>query len=296
MTFHAKAVRSLLVMGLVLSAPLLMASGQQPVARPPAQTAVPTFTPVAPSPPSFAAGPGDIPKMGAVTEGDCQGEFDAFVNVGMENANMHNLPRQPREVHVNAAKARAYQDGGPIRMTTSGNPLTNSQLQRNIAFYEQQVRAPMPPCRDLTSCNTASSLAGSRLDYCLLKLALSRGSLPAAPVAPPPLPKPALPDCVREATTAANQELDGIDREIERFLASPVGQQGGAATPALQVVMWGTSQQSQIIKRHCAGTTGFDQRLAELNASFTAAREACQKIQTRPEVCKPVAPSQLASQ
>jgi hypothetical protein len=99
--------------------------------------------------------------------------------------------------------------------------------------------------------------------------------------------------CSSDAVGSVNSKLQEIDQRIALFLDSSAGQQIGTATPSLQVVMWGTSQQANVIKQYCAQSPSFKERSAELNASFSAAKDACLKIQSKPEICVPIAPGDI---
>lgn len=111
--------------------------------------------------------------------------------------------------------------------------------------------------------------------------------------APAPTAPPAVAECGAELSASINSAVEQIDQRIARFLESPAGQQTGAATPMLQVVMWGTSQQANALKE-CANAKDFKNRVAELDAAFDSAKRACIQVQSRPEICGPVAPEDLA--
>lgn len=135
------------------------------------------------------------------------------------------------------------------------------------------------------------SIRLAQLRACAYKTAASRRDQPVTG-AGGATPAPA-PDCVPALLAEANGRLQEIDEQIGAFLASPLGRQQGAATPALQVTMWGTRQQAAIIQQYCPEGARFQTRVADLNESFKAAQKACRQIQSRPEVCEPVAPKDL---
>ncbi|HEX6590817.1 MAG TPA: hypothetical protein VF050_02355 [Moraxellaceae bacterium] len=99
---------------------------------------------------------------------------------------------------------------------------------------------------------------------------------------------PATPDC--ENAEAANREMNEIEEKVGAFRESPAGQQTTVATPAMQTVMWATESQAKIIRKYCAASPGFKERLAELDTAFKSAQQACRQIQSQPEVCIGVAP------
>lgn len=100
-------------------------------------------------------------------------------------------------------------------------------------------------------------------------------------------------DCETGKTELVNRGLQSIDQRIETYLQSNLGQEGGTITPSLQVVMWGTSQQANVIEKHCSGMMGFDTRVKELRAAFNSAQQACRQIQSNPSICEPVEPLKL---
>lgn len=105
---------------------------------------------------------------------------------------------------------------------------------------------------------------------------------------------PSAGQCSAEQSASINAALDAIDQRIASFLESPAGQQTGAATPSLQVVMWGTSQQASVLRK-CGNAEAFGKRLEELNAAFDAAKRACLQLQSggRSDMCGPVAPENI---
>lgn len=136
------------------------------------------------------------------------------------------------------------------------------------------------------------SIRLSRLSACAYRTAAERRDQPvvnpggSAPTKPEP-------ECTPALLAEANSRLQEIDEQIGAFLASPLGRQQGSATPALQVTMWGTSQQAAVIQQYCPQGARFQARAADLNESFKQAQRACRQIQSRPEVCGPVAPQDL---
>ena len=97
-------------------------------------------------------------------------------------------------------------------------------------------------------------------------------------------------ECSVKNTESANVAMDQIDARLEAFLDSPQGKTTGAATPVLQVIMWATNEMSKTIQRYCPNAVAYADRLSELKGSHDTALDACQKIQTNPSVCGPVAP------
>ena len=99
--------------------------------------------------------------------------------------------------------------------------------------------------------------------------------------------------CSANKTQALNESLGEIDVRVERFLETPLAKQQGTATPMLQVVMWATGEQRDLIAATCADQPAYRQRMQELDASYNAALKACQQIQSRPSVCGPSSPENV---
>jgi len=131
----------------------------------------------------------------------------------------------------------------------------------------------------------------TRLQSCAYRTAAVRRDQPA--VAGGSQSSIAEPECAAAALAEANGRLQEIDEQVGAFLESPLGRQQGVATPALQVTMWGTSQQAAVIQQYCPQGARFQARMADLNESFKLAQRACRQIQSRPELCEPVAPKEL---
>ncbi|MEF2155471.1 hypothetical protein V3390_04395 [Luteimonas sp. FXH3W] len=96
--------------------------------------------------------------------------------------------------------------------------------------------------------------------------------------------------CSAKNAAVANAAMDEIDARLGTFLDSPRGRNATVATPTLQVIMWATQKMSETIWRYCPNSVGYAERLSELQASYDAALDACQKIRTNESVCGPVAP------
>ncbi|ENX02635.1 hypothetical protein F900_01081 [Acinetobacter modestus] len=96
--------------------------------------------------------------------------------------------------------------------------------------------------------------------------------------------------CSTQSIEKANLELQKIDQRIADYLASSEGKQLANATPSLQVVMWGTSEQAKIMKKYCPDADAFKQEIADRMVSYEGALRTCRQIQSSPEVCGPVAP------
>lgn len=99
--------------------------------------------------------------------------------------------------------------------------------------------------------------------------------------------------CAPEAISTLNRKLQDIDQRLATFLESAVGQQTGVSTPSLQAVMWGTSEQAKVMKQYCSGDGEFQQEIDDRMASFAAAQKACRKIQSNPDICRPVEPEKI---
>lgn len=99
--------------------------------------------------------------------------------------------------------------------------------------------------------------------------------------------------CPANKTQALNESLGKIDARVERFLDTPLAKQQGTATPMLQVVMWATGEQRDLIAAICADQPAYRKRMQELDASYNAALKACQQIQSRPSLCGPSSPENV---
>lgn len=99
--------------------------------------------------------------------------------------------------------------------------------------------------------------------------------------------------CSTTTTQTLNERLAGIDARVQRFLETPLAKREGTATPMLQVVMWATDEQRDLIGALCADQPAYRRRMQELDASYDAALKACQQIQSRPLVCGPSSPENV---
>ena len=99
--------------------------------------------------------------------------------------------------------------------------------------------------------------------------------------------------CSATTTQALNERLGDIDARVQSFLETPLAKQQGTATPMLQVVMWATGEQRDLIGAICADQPAYRKRMQELDAAYHAALKACQQIQSRPLVCGPSSPENV---
>lgn len=287
---------------------LLMVSpfaiGQAPPAQPPAQVKVPTFTPVSPQSYSSVTDSVSLSEVGVVTSQDCKSEQDAWVQASLDDARYRN--RQNNNNYFNTSAEFYYKyiqdlylkgEGLPRYIVKDGG-LSRDMLRKNLQYFEERSRQPLPQCTDINSCVQVKSLTSSKLEGCLWKVALSRkgervpspnGAAPMSPAAKAKLES----QCAPDAVASANRELQEIDQRLAAFLESSAGKQTGTATPSLQVVMWGTREQARVMKRYCPKADAFQERIDVLMSSFRSAQQACQTIQSRPEVCVPAAPQEL---
>ncbi|WP_374679676.1 hypothetical protein [Hydrocarboniphaga effusa] len=134
-------------------------------------------------------------------------------------------------------------------------------------------------------------VAKKRMQICFFEARKNElsGGASAASASPSPA---AVAECGAAQSASINSTLEQIDQRLARFLETPAGKQIGTATPMLQAVMWGTSQQANAL-RECANAEAFKKRLTELDAAFDSAKQACVQIQSRPDICGPVAPEDL---
>jgi hypothetical protein len=102
--------------------------------------------------------------------------------------------------------------------------------------------------------------------------------------------QPIVQDCDEQNVQAANAELRKIDDALEVY-NKQVPENVYTVTPSLQAVMWGTSKQSEVIKKYCPDSASFKKRLKELNAAYEKSLEACQQINSDPaKNCIPALP------
>lgn len=95
--------------------------------------------------------------------------------------------------------------------------------------------------------------------------------------------------CPSNSIEKINGAINQIDQRINDYLESLGGSQSTNATPMLQVVMWGTSEQSKIMKQYCP--EAFKQEIDDRMESYESALRACRQIQSNPEICGPVKPN-----
>ncbi|WP_130410643.1 hypothetical protein [Fluviicoccus keumensis] len=169
----------------------------------------------------------------------------------------------------------------------NGELMTPEDLK---AFGDQLIQEGQANVDRYRNSYPAESLARimrvARMKACPYYVAAERSA------GPKPTPAP-VKDCSQDASTLVNKSLQDIDTRVGAFMASNAGQAQGSPTPSLQVVMWATLQQARIIQRYCSGSAGYKERAESLESSFLAAQQACRQLQSRPEICEPVAPEQL---
>lgn len=258
------------------------------VAQPPVQVHVPSFTPVALQPTTVSVDPS--PAVGMINAQDCQSEQDAWVQAKLEYAvEANNGTSTNPQLHVDYLKKLYFENGNwAIRLVDIW--ASRGMLKENLQYFQDRSRTSIPQCTEINSCVQAVSLRDSRLQHCLLNMAFSRGN---QPIQTSVEPTPQILDCGADKTGLVNRELEDIDQQIATFLNSHLGQQRGTATPSLQVVMWGTSQQAKVMQQHCAGMDGFDARIKELKSAFNAAQQACRQLQSNAEACEPFSPNEV---
>lgn len=291
---------------IVMASPSAIA--EAPIAQPPSQVKLPSFTPVPPQSYSIETDSVTLSEVGIVTSQDCKPEQDAWVQASLEDARYRNRSNNNNYFSTNAEDKYQYlrdlyfKDEGQPRYIVRSRQLSRSQLRKNLQYFEERSSQTVPQCTEINSCIEAISLRGSRLERCVWKSALSRGGELEQKRGPASSAEPAVASNHRElyqrcTSDAANKELQAIDQRLGDFRESPAGQQTGTVTPSLQAVMWGTSKQAEVIKKYCPDSPGFKARLAELNASYQKALEACRQINSNPDqYCIPALPDNVGYQ
>lgn len=176
---------------------------------------------------------------------------------------------------------------------------------RKAARYREMQRSPDPAVR-LGSVGYVPETAEAearmnRLYACAYAVAAQRksgvGTAPAATAAATQTgtataatSKRPTAECAADAAVNANRELLQIDERVGKFNRAQTGPQAFTSTPALQVIMWGTQEQARIMGQYCPDSPAFQQRIDNYMSVFRLAQEACRKVQSRPELCVPVAP------
>lgn len=182
----------------------------------------------------------------------------------------------------------AYKYSGNIQ----GELMSSSELrQKAIEFYNMAEKEEKKHLVETFTNREANqcSAAIARLTACAYQAAatIKDGNTPVTPeVAKAKL----VTQCAPAALEKANRGLQQIDQRIADYLNSPSGKQITQATPHLQIVMWGTSEQAKIMKQHCPDADAFKQEIADRMASYESALRACRQIQSNPNICGPVAP------
>lgn len=253
----------------------------------------------------------------AVDINDCKFEQDTFVKASIDNT-IHPEGRKilssayvrKREDEVRAHLYSGDNASIPWHVADIQNIRTAKHAEmaatyhlKSIPEYEAVLAtfSSRPPYAGDTRFSPESykrDIAYARMQVCLLDVrrrelagsdTQTSAGLPTTGAAGPiKLYEPV--NCVPKSTAAANTSIENIEAKIEVFLASSKEQNAVAITRSLQVVMWASDAMSKTIQQHCPDSEGFTQRLKELKATYDSAMQACVKIQTRSEVCGPVAP------
>jgi hypothetical protein len=243
----------------------------------------------------------------AVSTTDCPAEQQAFIEASIddgispESRQIMTTPSQREYVRNRVEEFRGYAVNEKIPWhIADANQVSDTKTLQGATEYkvkyarEQQAvldSFQSKPWRRMADDRFSpwtyqKTIAGLQLEVCFFGVRtreLSGGNI-SKPT------KTAASDCPAQNTEAANRAMDEIDARLGAFSESPVGQQTGTATPVLQVVMWATDAQANIIRQYCPDNAEFKERLAELTSAFNAAQKACRQIQSRPEVCVPAAP------
>lgn len=231
-------------------------------------------------------------KQSWVLPTDCQVEQAAVRRFRFEGASYGCDDRtgNDTEQSISAALERpwVYRWGGKV---DASGLMTASELRQNadqaITYAEKEESQDR---RVYSGAHCSATI--HRLTACAYRVAATRRDGTAAESPAADKTKSGS-QCELNEVANANKEIQEIDRSLTVFLQSPVGQQSGMATPSLQVVMWGISEQTKVMRRYCPNADAFREKIDDLMSSFHAAQKACRQIQSNPEVCMPAAPHGL---
>ena len=173
----------------------------------------------------------------------------------------------------------------------TGDLMSSSELKQKAREYADAADEEDKKKFDSHSFSRGNqcSVALNRLTSCAYQIAAVRKD-GIAPVSPEVTKANLESQCPTKSIEQANLELQKIDQRIADYLASTEGKQIANATPSLQLVMWGTSEQAKIMKKYCPYADAFKQEIADRMVSYESAFRACRQIQPNPEICGPLAP------
>jgi len=222
---------------------------------------------------------------------DCKAEQEAVRQSRHEGASngCHDGTGNNTEQSIEAALRHPWEYRYSGRIT--GDLMSSSELKQKAKEYADAADEEDKKKFDSHSFSRGNqcSVALNRLTSCAYRIAALRKD-GIAPVSPEATKAKLESQCPIESIQKANSELQKIDQRIAEHLASTEGQQINNATPSLQLVMWGTSEQANIMKKYCPDADAFKQEIADRMVSYDSALRACRQIQSNPEVCGPVSP------